>query len=298
MHKEKLVTIGLPLYNSISRNNGDGLLRSAIDSLLAQTYQNFELILSDNASADGTETMCREYEKKDSRIRYIRHGKNEGQLKNIYFVVREARGDYFMLASDDDYREPYCIEKLIAPLERNPRYQVCMGSFDRFYDNGVLKDHVRLAGDLDVTDQSFFSVYKKILFDAPLHIYLYGLFRTPFLQKIFSRPAPRCIRWDRPMLAEIALATPFYAAADKVFRKQYKKKVGRIRYADEQVGGMFYQPFRYTKYTWMMFWRPFSSPVVPFHRKIGQIPIWLRFAFANRKRIRKEIVREAKKSLQ
>jgi len=92
----QLVSIGMPVYN------GANFIREALDSLLAQTFTDFELIISDNASTDETETICKEYENLDFRIRYIRQKKNIGALQNFQFVLGEARNKYFMWAACDD----------------------------------------------------------------------------------------------------------------------------------------------------------------------------------------------------
>ncbi len=90
------VSIGMPVYN------GEIFIREALDSLLAQTFTNFELIISDNASTDGTESICLNYAEQDSRIRYIRQRENISALPNFQFVLGEARGKYFMWAACDD----------------------------------------------------------------------------------------------------------------------------------------------------------------------------------------------------
>ncbi|HEY9297142.1 MAG TPA: glycosyltransferase, partial [Phormidium sp.] len=76
-----LVSIGMPVYN------GDRYLRLALDSLLAQDYENFDLIISDNASTDKTQEICLEYAAKDSRIRYYRNQVNVGASENFKVVV-------------------------------------------------------------------------------------------------------------------------------------------------------------------------------------------------------------------
>lgn len=105
------ISVGMPVYN------GEKYISDAIDSLLLQTYTDFELIISDNASSDGTEKICLEYAKKDSRIRYVRQIKNQGGFCNFKFVLDEARGEYFMWLAHDDYIEPDSyLEKLVQPL--------------------------------------------------------------------------------------------------------------------------------------------------------------------------------------
>lgn len=110
MEKTKNITtvsIGMPVYN------GAQFIREALDSLLAQTFTDFELIISDNASTDETEAVCREYAGKDSRIRYIRQMENLGMSANFKYVAQEAVGQYFMWAAADDKWSPKWIETLL-----------------------------------------------------------------------------------------------------------------------------------------------------------------------------------------
>jgi glycosyltransferase involved in cell wall biosynthesis len=109
-----LVSIGLPVFN------GESFLGRALDSLLAQTFANFELIISDNASTDKTEEICKEYTARDSRIRYIRQASNLGGLENFNFVLREAHSKYFMWAAVDDQWDPAFIQSLLTALENEP----------------------------------------------------------------------------------------------------------------------------------------------------------------------------------
>ena len=82
MSDKPLVTIGLPVYNS------ETYLRQSLDSLLAQTHSDFVLIISDNASTDGTADICRSYAKKDSRIRYYRNTENIGLPRNFNRIAK------------------------------------------------------------------------------------------------------------------------------------------------------------------------------------------------------------------
>lgn len=90
------VSIGMPVYN------GAKYIHEALDSLLSQTFTDFELIISDNASTDGTQAICVEYARLDPRIRYVRQSENKGALANFQFVLDKARGKYFMWAAYDD----------------------------------------------------------------------------------------------------------------------------------------------------------------------------------------------------
>ena len=114
MKKTPTLTIGLPVYN------GENSVKKSIDSLLCQTFTDFELIISDNASTDSTSDICREYEKKDNRIRHVRHNKTTNHIVNWRFPVEQAKGKYFMWVSDDDYWEKEFVEKNIEILESHP----------------------------------------------------------------------------------------------------------------------------------------------------------------------------------
>lgn len=105
--EKKIVSIGLPVYN------GEKYLSQTLDSLLAQSYSNFEIIVSDNCSNDMTAIIVTEYIKKDSRIKYFRQELNIGAARNWKFVLNNSDGDYFFWASCDDYYDRSFIENLI-----------------------------------------------------------------------------------------------------------------------------------------------------------------------------------------
>ena len=108
-----IVSIGLPIHN------GEFFLKKRIDSILNQTFKNFELIISDNASTDQTRKICEEYAKQDSRIQYIRQKKNMGAIPNFKFVLQNAKGKYFVWAAVDDFWKPTFLSKNIEILESN-----------------------------------------------------------------------------------------------------------------------------------------------------------------------------------
>ena len=109
----------MPLYNSAQ------YVREALDALLAQDYPNFELIISDNASTDATEDICREYAARDGRIRYARAESNMGAVWNFRRVFELSRGEYFMWASFDDLRAPQYLSRCVAALEARPEAVMC-----------------------------------------------------------------------------------------------------------------------------------------------------------------------------
>jgi glycosyltransferase involved in cell wall biosynthesis len=108
------VSIGLPVYN------GERWLAQSVDSLLAQTFADFELILCDNASTDATEAICRRYADQDPRVRYVRNAENIGGMRNANLSFRLARGEYFRWAACDDRCEPTLLERLVEELDKRP----------------------------------------------------------------------------------------------------------------------------------------------------------------------------------
>ena len=107
------VSIGIPVFN------GELFLKKRLDSICSQTFTNFEIIISDNASTDSTSTICQEYEKKDERTHYIKQKKNMGVWWNYKFVVEQAKGEYFVWAAADDWWKPDFLEKNVKELESN-----------------------------------------------------------------------------------------------------------------------------------------------------------------------------------
>ncbi|MFB3892212.1 MAG: glycosyltransferase family 2 protein [Phycisphaerae bacterium] len=113
------VSIGLPVYN------GGNYLRAAVDSLLAQTFGDFELIISDNASTDSTPDIAQEYARKDGRVRYIRSDENRGAAWNFNNVFHLSKGEYFKWSAHDDTCAPDFIRKCVDILDSRPEVVVC-----------------------------------------------------------------------------------------------------------------------------------------------------------------------------
>ena len=108
------LSVGLPVYN------GENYLAESLEAMLGQSYEDFELIISDNASTDGTADICRRYGKQDSRIRYIRQPRNIGLAPNHNFVLEQARGELFKWASDDDLYARDLIKCCVDALDEYP----------------------------------------------------------------------------------------------------------------------------------------------------------------------------------
>jgi glycosyltransferase involved in cell wall biosynthesis len=151
MNELPLVTVGMPSYNR------PGLLHRSLGLIRAQTYQNLDIIVSDNASPDirVSELVLAEAEV-DPRIRYIRQDANIGPSGNFIFVLRQAKGSFFMWAADDDEWHPSFIEKLLTPLLRHPKSGLSFCDFDvRYPDGSLCRDY-----------GSFSLAYREFLHDG------------------------------------------------------------------------------------------------------------------------------------
>ena len=161
-NKIPLVSIGIPVYN------GEEFLRQTLDSLLSQSYKNLELIISDNTSVDGTRKICEEYiaKEKDKRIRYIRQKENLGGPNNFEFVLKEARGKYFMWASDDDVWDSRFIEKCIKRFDADIGAIMVFSNFVKINEFG---DAIEVY-----TPERFFPFEKDIYQRLKRYILFYG----------------------------------------------------------------------------------------------------------------------------
>jgi glycosyltransferase involved in cell wall biosynthesis len=113
------VSIGVPVYN------GENYLRDALDDILAQTFRDFELVISDNGSTDATPAICREYAARDPRVRYFRYDENKGASWNFNNVFHQSRGTYFKWQCHDDRLEPWMVERCVEVLDREPEVVLC-----------------------------------------------------------------------------------------------------------------------------------------------------------------------------
>jgi glycosyltransferase involved in cell wall biosynthesis len=112
--RRRKLSVGLVVFN------GERYLAEAIDSILAQTFENFELILSDNASTDATADICQAYAAADRRVRYLRNAVNVGVAENFNLAFRAANSDYFRWAAHDDRMAPTYLQRCVAMLDADP----------------------------------------------------------------------------------------------------------------------------------------------------------------------------------
>lgn len=165
------ISVGMPVYN------GEKYIREALDSLLAQTFTDFELIISDNASIDGTQKICDEYASKDSRIKYVRQAENLGSIGNFNYLLTRSKSDYFTWLACDDFLEPSFLEKTIQYLDQFEDVVVCACDFKVIDEKGgvIRMEHLEAiypSSDWRHSQEHFFMFPLTNVYFA-----IYGVYR-------------------------------------------------------------------------------------------------------------------------
>ncbi len=210
MTQNPQVSIGLAVYN------GEKYLREAIDSILAQTFTDFELIISDNASTDQTEEICKDYAAKDSRIRYFRNTTNIGGANNENRTFLLSKGQYFRLAADDDVLAPSLIEKCVKVLDAEPTVVLCHSTIIKIDEQG------RHIGILERDLASSIKPHQRFQELADHNHFCettYGLIRADILRKTDLQL--NYSDSDRTWLCELSLYGRFQMICEPLFYKRY-----------------------------------------------------------------------------
>jgi glycosyltransferase involved in cell wall biosynthesis len=207
-NKQPMISIGMPVYN------GENYIAAALDSILAQSFADFELIVSDNASTDATAEICRSYQARDPRIRYYRNPGNLGAAKNHNRVFELSCGKYFKWACHDDVLAPDFLSQCVAVLEQDPSVVLCHSRItllDEFnkrtvplpatFAEGASPSPARRFGGVIVHDRSCADIYGVIRADA--------LRQTSLIAPYVGS--------DRILRAELALRGRFHEIPEHLF---------------------------------------------------------------------------------
>ena len=135
---EKKVSIILPVYN------GEKRVSRAIDSILNQTYSNFELIVVNDCSTDNTKAVLEEYVERDSRIKVIDNIENLKLPNSLNRGFEEAKGDYFTWTSDDNVYKPQAISKMVDYLDNHSSIDMVYCDFDVVNLDGTYRATTKL----------------------------------------------------------------------------------------------------------------------------------------------------------
>jgi glycosyltransferase involved in cell wall biosynthesis len=207
---QPLVSIGLPIFEE------ERYLRLTIESLLAQDYPNFKLIICDNASADGTENICKEFQAKDPRVRYFRSQTNIGAIANFNRALELADGKYFLWAGGHDLWEPTFISVAVGVLESNPEVVLVYPRATRIDDQG--RHHGTIPDELDTQGLAPLNRYLKLIWNLQSCTIIHGLMRAEVVRstKLF-RKSWAC---DITLLSELSLKGEFARLPQVLFYRR------------------------------------------------------------------------------
>lgn len=205
------VSIAVPVYN------GERYVAQCLESLLAQTYTDFELVISDNASTDGTEEVCRRYEAQDRRVRYVRRTENIGGPGNFRHVFSLCSGRYHKWSTADDYWHPDFLREAVSVLDARPDIVLCYPKTRLVDAEGrTLKDYDdNLELDSDSPRERMRELYRRLgLCNAHL-----GLIRREAMLK--TRLIASHLASDIDFLGEMALLGKFHVLPDIRFYRRF-----------------------------------------------------------------------------
>lgn len=268
------LTIGLPVFN------GENLLRESIEALLGQSYENFELVISDNASTDSTPDICRSYMKRDGRIRYIRQPYNIGLQPNENFLMRQSRSELFKLAAHDDLYARDLIKRCVEALDEHPEVVVAHAWEARIDMAGKVTEGLAypVAADAPRTVDRF----RSMLFDG-WDDYTYGVMRTEVMLRTHLLGSHHFA--DRTFNTELNLHGPFYLVPDWMyFRREHPERTEpytvrtRAAYLNYRRASKLNPTVRlYGEYIWAYVKAIESAPITAAEKRecLGYFTAWL-----------------------
>lgn len=279
------LSIGLPVYN------GERHLREAIESILSQSFGDFSLIVSDNASTDGTDEIVRGFAARDARIRYQRNETNIGLAANFNLVFRMSGSPYFRWATSDDITLPDFAKRCIECLDHDPGIVLAYAK-TRFIDaSGQPVEREDLGLDLPSEDPA--TRLRDILDAGSWVNAILGVIRSEALAK--TALLPSYSSGDYGLLGELCLFGRFREIPEPLFLRrihersssQHVKEVGWMETYWKGRAGPFAPPL------WNRCRHHFSTIVhsgLPFTTKLGLTGHLLRTMNWRRDRLRRELV--------
>ncbi len=254
MGKKPCLSLGMTLYNA------EEFLEETFDSLLSQTFDDFEIVISDNASTDRTEAICQSYMTKDSRIRYVRNQTNLGAAFNYNRTFELSSGKYFKWAASDDLCEPDYFAKCVAVLDAHPDVVLCYPKTTIINENGKFVRHYHDGLDLrsqNVSDRFRWAVQRTLECNA-----IFGIIRSDVL-----RQTPKIGNYtasDRVLLVELSLSGQFYEIPEYLFfRREHAKASSSNKTQKSQQE--FFDPKTKGKVS-MLYWNLFVQHLAVVHR--------------------------------
>ncbi len=204
--KTPRVSIGMPLYNA------ERFLAGTLDSIVAQSFRDFELIISDNGSTDRTASICRDYASRDSRIRYFRHEVNRGAAWNHNYVLGLAQGEFFKWNAYDDSIAPAFLEKCVSVLDRTSEAVLCFSKYVEVDSNGR---HSSSRSALGMWLPHPHERFRQLIYPHSDCVEVYGLVRLAVLRQT-PGIAPYAAS-DKALIVELALRGAFVDVPEVLF---------------------------------------------------------------------------------
>jgi glycosyltransferase involved in cell wall biosynthesis len=225
-----LVGVGLPVYN------GEDFLSAAIESVLAQSFRDFDLIISDNSSTDSTQEICHRYASQDTRVKYYRATENHGIVWNYNQAFRLSSNEYFMWFSHDDILAPSYLERCVETLSKDPTVVLCFSNW----------------GEIDAEGQQLGSQKSRVVMDSENRIERFreairldhlcepwcGVTRSDTLKctPLFGSFAD----YDRVLIAELGLHGRFVEIPEPLFFRR-----------EHMARSIYVHPTRYERTAWI-----------------------------------------------
>ncbi len=215
MTADTLVSICMPAYNSAAH------IEFALRSLIAQTYPNIEIIVSDNASTDDTQQIVEALAQQDQRIRYIRQAINIGANPNYTFVARQARGEYIKWASSNDWYAPTFIERCLDALRAKPDAVVAVPR-TRLFESDV-SDSRDYDGDIEVADDTPSQRWMNLITHLKLNNAMNGLIRAAALRR--TRLVDSYYGADLVMMGHLMLQGKLIRVDERLYYRRMERTV-------------------------------------------------------------------------
>jgi glycosyltransferase involved in cell wall biosynthesis len=190
---DPLVSVCIPTYNRARK------LQRAVDALLASSYKNLEIIISDNASSDDTENICAALAQSDRRVRYFRHSENQGPTANFEYARSQATGKYFLWHGDDDHLDPNYIGACINELENDQSLVLVSGVAAYHRGDGNITGYGKVIQPS--TDSPMLRVIKYIWMVTENSIFC-GAYRRAAVEECTM---PNCLAGDWIWVVEVLL---------------------------------------------------------------------------------------------
>ena len=226
------LSIGIPVFN------GQEFLPALLDSLLAQTFRDFDILICDNASSDRTPQICREYEQRDSRVSYVRNERNLGAVANFNRVFELSTSPLFKWAAHDDLYHKSYLDACVGLLEAHPDTILAHTATAFIDEKGETLPFEQETGSFldlksgrrywaDVPDMGdtpdAINRFWQVLTRARWGTHMFGIVRRAYLQQ--TSLLPNFAGSDRAMLAELALLGRFRCVNEPLFLKRFHATV-------------------------------------------------------------------------